>query len=226
MKSRTGIRDTSIWEMLYKFQKDAVLGAIHKIENYNGCIIADSVGLGKTFEALAVIKYYELRNDRVLVLCPKRLRENWTIYTINDKRNLLAADRFNYDVLNHTDLTRVGGYSGEINLETLNWGNYDLLVIDESHNFRNNPPRKDGLTRYGRLMRDIIRSGVKTKVLMLSATPVNNRMNDLKNQVAFITEGNDDALEDLGIASIEQDLKRAQIRYAGFRWFGVSTDRP
>jgi ERCC4-related helicase len=216
IKSRTGIRDTSIWEMLYKFQRDAVLGAIHKIENYNGCIIADSVGLGKTFEALAVIKYYELRNDRVLVLCPKRLRENWTIYTINDKRNLLASDRFNYDVLNHTDLTRLGGYSGEINLETLNWGNYDLLVIDESHNFRNNPPRKDGLTRYGRLMRDIIRSGVKTKVLMLSATPVNNRMNDLKNQVAFITEGNDDALEELGIASIEQDLKLAQIRFN--RW--------
>src|SRR5690606_38757598 len=121
----------------------------------------------------AIIKYYELRNDRVLVLSPKRLRDNWTLYTINDKRNLFAGDRFNYDVLNHTDLTRRGGKSGEINLETVNWGNYDLVVIDESHNFRNNPPRRDGLTRYGRLMRDIIQSGVRTKVLMLSATPVN-----------------------------------------------------
>jgi len=213
IKTRTGIKDTLIWSKLYRFQRDGVLGAIDKIERYNGCIIADSVGLGKTFEGLAIIKYYELRNDRVLVLCPMKLRENWTIYTINDKRNLFAADRFNYDVLNHTDLTREHGKSGEINLETLNWGNYDLLVIDESHNFRNNPPRKDGMTRYSRLMKDIIRSGVKTKVLMISATPVNNRMNDLKNQVAFITEGIDDALYNEGIQSIELTLKKAQTRF-------------
>lgn len=213
IKTRTGIKDTLIWSYLYKFQHDGVLGAIDKIEKYNGCIIADSVGLGKTFEALAIIKYYELRNDRVLVLCPKKLRENWTLYTINDKRNIFANDRFNYDVLNHTDLTRYKGYSGEINLETINWGNYDLVVIDESHNFRNNPPRKDGLTRYKRLMQGIIRAGVKTKVLMLSATPVNNRMNDLKNQVAFITEGEDYALDKHGIISIEQTLKKSQTRF-------------
>ncbi len=213
IKTRTGIKDTLVWNKLYRFQRDGVLGAIDKIEKHNGCIIADSVGLGKTFEALAIIKYYELRNDRVLVLCPKKLRENWTIYTVNDRRNLFAADRFNYDVLNHTDLTREQGKSGEITLESLNWGNYDLIVIDESHNFRNNPPRKDGLTRYGRLMRDVIQSGVKTKVLMLSATPVNNRMNDLKNQVAFITEGRDDAFHGQGIASIEQSLRVAQIRF-------------
>ena len=172
------------------------------------------MGLGKTFEALAIIKYYELRNDRVLVLCPKKLRENWTLYTVNDKRNIMASDRFNYDVLNHTDLTRLRGMSGEINLETLNWGNYDLIVIDESHNFRNNPARKDdSLTRYSKLMNDIIKAGVKTKVLMLSATPVNNRMNDLKNQVAFIVEAKDEALKSNGIASIEQTLKMAQTRF-------------
>ncbi|XVJ60002.1 MAG: DEAD/DEAH box helicase family protein [Tepidisphaera sp.] len=213
IKTQTGIRDTLVWSKLYRFQRDGVLGAISKIERYNGCIIADSVGLGKTFEALAIIKYYELRNDRVLVLAPKRLRENWTIYTINDRRNLFAADRFNFDVLNHTDLSRQGGHSGEINLDTINWGNYDLVVIDESHNFRNNPPRKDGLTRYSRLMRDIIRQGVKTKVLMLSATPVNSRMNDLKNQVAFITEGRDDALYGEGISSIEATLRKAQTKF-------------
>lgn len=213
IKTRTGIKDTLVWSKLYRFQRDGVLGAIDKIEKYNGCIIADSVGLGKTFEALAIIKYYELRNDRVLVLCPKKLRENWTLYTINDRRNLFAADRFNYDVLNHTDLTRTRGHTGEINLETINWGNYDLVVIDESHNFRNNPPRKDGLTRYSRLMRDIIKSGVKTKVLMLSATPVNSRMNDLKNQVSFITEGVDDALYGHGIASIEATLRKAQTKF-------------
>ena len=216
IKTRTGIKDTLVWSKLYRFQHDGVLGAIDKMEKYNGCIIADSVGLGKTFEALAIIKYYELRNDRVLVLCPKKIRENWTLYTVNDKRNLFAADRFNFDVLNHTDLTRERGLSGEINLETLNWGNYDLVVIDESHNFRNNPPRKDGLTRYSRLMRNIIKSGVKTKVLMLSATPVNSRMNDLKNQVAFITEGIDDALYNQGIFSIEQTLRQAQTRFN--RW--------
>ena len=213
IKTKTGIKDTLVWNKLYRFQRDGVLGAIDKIERYNGCIIADSVGLGKTFEALAIIKYYELRNDRVLVLCPKKLRENWTLYTVNDKRNILAADRFNYDVLNHTDLTRSKGYSGEINLETINWGNYDLVVIDESHNFRNNPPRKDGLTRYSRLMSEIIKAGVRTKILMLSATPVNNRMNDLKNQVLFITEGVDHALEPQGILSIEQTLKMAQARF-------------
>lgn len=213
IKTRTGIKGTRVWNKLYRFQRDGVLGAIDKIERFNGCILADSVGLGKTFEALAVIKYYELRNDRVLVLAPKKLRENWTLYTVNDTRNTLAEDRFNFDVLNHTDLTREGGMSGEINLETVNWGNYDFIVIDESHNFRNNPPRKDGLTRYGRLMRDIIRAGVKTKVMMLSATPVNNRMNDLKNQIAFITEGRDDALYAEGVASIDTTLTKAQKRF-------------
>ena len=216
LRTRTGIKDTLVWRKLYRFQRDGVLGAIDKIEKYNGCIIADSVGLGKTFEALAIIKYYELRNDRVLVLCPKKLRENWTIYAVNDKRNIFAADRFNFDVLNHTDLTRDAGYSGELNLASVNWGNYDLLVIDESHNFRNSPKRKDGLTRYTRLMRDILQKGVKTKVLMLSATPVNNRMNDLKNQVAFITEGVDGALADHGISSIEQTLRQAQTLFN--RW--------
>ena len=213
IRSKTGFKDTLVWNKLYKFQKDGVLGAIDKLEKHNGCIIADSVGLGKTFEALAVIKYYELRNDRVLVLCPKKLRDNWTMYAVNDKRNLLAADRFNYDVLNHTDLSRLRGYSGEINLETLNWSNYDLVVIDESHNFRNTPSKAEGKSRYERLMNDIIRSGVKTKVLMLSATPVNNRLNDLKNQVAFITEGRDGAFSDLGIPNIDSTLRLAQKRF-------------
>ncbi|MCG4580083.1 helicase-related protein [Clostridium cochlearium] len=219
LKTKTGFKDTEIWDKLYKFQKDGVMGAIDKLEKYNGCIIADSVGLGKTFSALAIIKYYELRNDRVLVLTPKKLRENWTIYTQNDKRNILINDRFNYDVLNHTDLSRYSGYSGEINLETVNWSNYDLIVIDESHNFRNNNPRKDKLTRYCRLLNEVIKTGIKTKILMLSATPVNNKMNDLKNQVAFITEGNDSAFETEGIVSIEQTLRKAQLVFN--KWQGL-----
>ncbi len=174
LRSKTGFKDSIVWSKLFKFQKDGVVGAIEKLEKFNGSIIADSVGLGKTFEALAVIKYYELRNDRVLVLCPKKLRDNWTMYTINDKRNILAEDRFNYDVLNHTDLTRTKGFSSEINLETLNWANYDLVVIDESHNFRNTPTKVTGNSRYEKLLNDVLRAGVKTKVLMLSATPVNN----------------------------------------------------
>ncbi len=216
VKSRTGFKETLIWQKLYKFQKDSVMGAIDKLEKYNGCIIADSVGLGKTFTALAVIKYYELRNDRVLVLVPKKLRENWTIYTQNDKRNIFSADRFNYDVLTHTDLSRKNGYSGEINLATLNWSNYDFVVIDESHNFRNNPSVKGHITRYQRLMNDIIKAGVKTKVLMLSATPVNNRMNDIKNQIAFITEGKDDAFKNIGLDSVEYILRKAQAVFN--RW--------
>ena len=168
----------------------------------------------KHFEALAIIKYYELRNDRVLVLAPKKLRGNWTSFKENSTTNILAEDRFNYDVLNHTDLSRDKGKSGDINLETINWGNYDLLVIDESHNFRNNNPVKGKITRYQKLMNNIIKSGVKTKVLLLSATPVNNRLADLKNQVMFITEGKDDAFkENVGIPSIENTLRVAQQRF-------------
>lgn len=210
LKTRTGFKDTTIWNMLYKFQKDGVIGAIEKIEKFNGCIIADSVGLGKTFTALAIIKYYELRNDRVLVLAPKKLRENWSIYTLNDKRNILADDRFGFDILNHSDLSRYKGYSGEINLETINWSNYDLVVIDESHNFRNNTPRKNTINRYQRLMNDIIKAGVKTKVLMLSATPVNNKMNDIKNQINIITEAKDNAFSSIGLNSVESILRNAQ----------------
>lgn len=217
VKSATGIRNTVVWKKLFKFQRDGVVGAIDKLARFGGCIIADSVGLGKTFEALAVIKYAELRNDRVLVLAPKRLRDNWTLYKANDKRNVLAADRFNYDVLNHTDLSRDGGTSGDIDLSHVNWGNYDLVVIDESHNFRNKKsPRQGTETRYDRLMRKIIKEGVKTRVLMLSATPVNNRLADLKNQIAFVTEGDDTALVEHGIESIEQTTRKAQIQFN--RW--------
>ncbi|HET9049003.1 MAG TPA: helicase-related protein [Chiayiivirga sp.] len=220
VKSATGIRNTAIWKKLFKFQRDGVVGAIDKLDRFGGCIIADSVGLGKTFEALAVIKYHELRNDRVLVLCPKRLRDNWTLYRSNDRRNVLAADRFNYDVLNHTDLSREGGLSGDINLAHVNWGNYDLVVIDESHNFRNKITHKDRESRYHRLMRRIIREGVKTRVLMLSATPVNNRLTDLRNQIAFATEGDDLALADHGIASIEATTRLAQRQFN--RWLDLA----
>lgn len=216
VKSATGIRNTLVWKKLYKFQRDGVVGAIDKLNRFGGCIIADSVGLGKTFEALAIIKYHELRNDRVLVLCPKRLRDNWTLYKTNDKRNSLAADRLNYDVLNHTDLSRDGGHSGDIDLSHVSWGNYDLVVIDESHNFRNKATHKGKESRYDRLMRRIIQEGVKTRVLMLSATPVNNRLADLKNQIAFVTEGDDTALSDHGIASIDSTTRLAQKQFN--RW--------
>lgn len=213
---KVGFKDSKIWSLLYNFQKDAVIGAIEKIETYGGCIIADSVGLGKTFEALAVMKYYQLRNDRILLLAPKKLRDNWTVYQSNDKLNILAEDRLNYDVLNHTDLSRTNGKSGDINLDTINWGNYDLVVIDESHNFRNNPNKRDGMTRYKRLMNDVLKSNIRTKVLMLSATPVNNKMNDLKNQIAFITEGNDRAFTSFGIDSVSQVMRDAQRKFSNW----------
>ena len=224
VRSATGIRDTVVWNKLYAFQRDGVVAAIDKLARYGGCIIADSVGLGKTFEALAVIKYHELRNDRVLVLCPKRLRDNWTLYAVNDRRNVLAADRLNYDVLNHTDLSRDGGLSGDLDLAHVNWGNYDLVVIDESHNFRNKKtPKKDSETRYDRLMRRIVREGVKTRVLMLSATPVNNRLADLRNQIAFATEGDDHALASVGIDSIDATTRKAQTAFN--RWLEAPADR-
>jgi superfamily II DNA or RNA helicase len=187
----TGYRDSVIWEKLYNFQKDGAVGIINKLETYNGCILADSVGLGKTFTALAVVKYYELRNKSVLVLCPKKLANNWLNYNRNLKTNILAKDRFNYDVLCHTDLQRTSGESFGTPLDRINWGNYDLVVIDESHNFRNNDAFKDRETRYQKLMNSVIRDGVKTKVLMLSATPVNNRFMDLRNQLALAYEGDD-----------------------------------
>jgi hypothetical protein len=226
VRSATGIRDTVVWNKLFKFQRDGVIGAIDKLQRFGGCIIADSVGLGKTFEALAVIKYHELRNDRVLVLCPKRLRDNWTLYKANDRRNVLAPDRLNYDVLNHTDLSRDGGTSGDIDLSHVNWGNYDLVVIDESHNFRNKATHKDRETRYDRLMNRVIRAGVKTKVLMLSATPVNNRLTDLKNQIAFATEGNDTALAAQSIPSIETTVRQAQSQFNRWLSFPEEDRRP
>lgn len=210
----TGFKQSKIWSLLYDFQKDAALAIINKLEKYNGCILADSVGLGKTFTALAVIKYYENRNKSVLVLCPKKLAENWNTYKDNYVNNPIASDRLNYTVLFHTDLSRAGGQSNGIDLDRLNWGNYDLVVIDESHNFRNGigTHSKTQENRYQKLMDKVIRAGVKTKVLMLSATPVNNRFVDLKNQLALAYEGNSEYLdEQLNTSkSIDDIFKQAQ----------------
>ena len=210
----TGFKQSKIWDMLYDFQRDAVLAIINKLEKYNGCILADSVGLGKTFTALAVIKYYENRNKTVLVLCPKKLAENWNTYKDNYVNNPIASDRLNYDVLFHTDLSRDGGYSNGLDLDRLNWGNYDLIVIDESHNFRNGIGTHSNTreNRYRRLMEKVIRAGVKTKVLMLSATPVNNRFTDLRNQLALAYEGCSENLsEKLNTKkTIEEIFRQAQ----------------
>ena len=213
----TGFKQSKIWSMLYDFQRDAVLAIINKLEKYNGCILADSVGLGKTFTALAVIKYYENRNKSVLVLCPKKLAANWNTYRDNYVNNPIAVDRLNYDVLFHTDLSRNGGTSNGLDLDRLNWGNYDLVVIDESHNFRNGEGgagthKSDGENRYQVLMRKVIRAGVKTKVLMLSATPVNNRFYDLRNQLALAYEGNADVMDQRlnTTKSIDEIFRQAQ----------------
>ena len=211
----TGFKQSKIWSMLYDFQRDAVLAIINKLEKYNGCILADSVGLGKTFTALAVIKYYENRNKSVLVLCPKKLAENWNTYKDNYVNNPIATDRLNYDVLFHTDLSRNGGFSNSLDLDRLNWGNYDLVVIDESHNFRNGGEisgEEGKENRYLRLMNKVIRAGVKTKVLMLSATPVNNRFIDLKNQLALAYEGTPEFINDKlnTTKSIDEIFRQAQ----------------
>lgn len=230
----TGFRESKIWKMLYNFQKDASLAIINKLEKYNGCILADSVGLGKTFTALAVVKYYENRNKSVLVLCPKKLSNNWNTYKDNYLNNPIAADRLRYDVLYHTDLNRTRGRSNGLDLDRLNWGNYDLVVIDESHNFRNggklNGEENEKENRYLRLLNKVIRKGVKTKVLMLSATPVNNRFNDLKNQLQLAYEGDtsliDEKLDTRG--SIDDIFKNAQKAFNQWSKFEAeerSTDR-
>lgn len=199
--SATGFKSSEIWNKLYNFQQDAVLAIINKLEKFNGCILADSVGLGKTYTALAVIKYYENRNKSVLVLCPKKLNDNWVTYRSNLTNNPIAKDRLRYDVLYHTDLSRDNGISNGLPLDRINWGNYDLVVIDESHNFRNggqtygDDERKEN--RYLKLLNKVIRTGVKTKVLMLSATPVNNRFNDLRNQIALAYEGESEKIDEL-----------------------------
>ncbi|MFN8255696.1 MAG: helicase-related protein [Bacteroidales bacterium] len=227
LTSQTGFFESEVWAMLYEFQKDGVKGAINKILRHNGCIIADSVGLGKTFEALAVIRYFELLNYRVLVLCPKKLSSNWTIYQAsqNNTLNPFSKDKFSYNVLYHTDLGRITGKSDAngIDLENFNWSAYDLVVIDESHNFRGNPMEKikdDGTTRMNRakwLMERIIKSGVKTKVLMLSATPVNNNLKDLRNQISLITEGRNDAMfESTGVKNIALTMKNAQTQFTNW----------
>jgi len=227
-KEGTGFKNSVIWDKLYNFQRDAALAVINKLEKYKGCILADSVGLGKTFSALAVMKYYQERNDRILVLCPKKLYENWNTYRKNYVNNPLAKDRMNYDILYHTDLSREEGYSNEMKLENVNWGNYDLVVIDESHNFRNGGkistdengenPREN---RYLRLMNKVVKAGVKTKVLMLSATPVNNRFGDLKNQLQLAYEGKAKEFDELlptdrGIEDIFRQAQTAYNTWANF----------
>ncbi|MDT8391637.1 MAG: helicase-related protein [Lentisphaeria bacterium] len=222
LEQETGFFETKVWNTLFEFQKHGATGAINKILQHNGCIIADSVGLGKTFEALAVIKYFELLNNRVLVMCPKKLFNNWSLYKNNDCRNILADDKLRYDIVCHTDMSRHNGGVNDdgLDLENLNWGNYDLLVIDESHNFRNDAYGKteeDGThrpTRYERVMEEIVKNGIKTKVLLLSATPVNNSLRDLRNQLYFITGKRDKALKDsAGIADIGGTLKTAQLQF-------------
>ena len=220
----TGFKQSKIWDMLYNFQRDAVLAIINKLEKFNGCILADSVGLGKTFTALAVIKYYEGRNKSVLVLCPKKLSANWNTYKGNYVNNPIAADRLRYDVLYHTDLSRARGKSNGIDLELLNWGNYDLVVIDESHNFRNGAGgsgfhRGKGDNRYVTLMKKVIKAGVKTKVLMLSATPVNNRFVDLRNQLALAYEGESATLDEALDTSkpIDEIFRQAQTAFNSWR---------
>ncbi len=223
----TGFKESKIWGMLYNFQKDAALAIINKLEKYNGCILADSVGLGKTFTALAVIKYYENRNKSVLVLCPKKLTNNWNTYKDNYVNNPIAADRLRYDVLYHTDLNRTHGTSNGLDLDRLNWGNYDLVVIDESHNFRNggklveNPDEDTKDNRYVTLMKKVIRAGVKTKVLMLSATPVNNRFNDLKNQLALAYEGHVDYIDERlnTTKSVDKIFRNAQKAFNAWSKF-------
>lgn len=219
----TGFKNSVIWNKLYNFQRDAALAIINKLEKYNGCILADSVGLGKTFTALAVIKYYENRNRNVLVLCPKKLNDNWQTFRSNYKNNPVLNDRLRYDILFHSDLSRDKGLSNGLDLERVNWGNYDLIVIDESHNFRNggrfdNEDEDDDFkeNRYARLMNKVIRSGVKTKVLMLSATPVNNRFSDLKNQLQLAYEGKAENINDLLDTSknIDSIFREAQTAYS------------
>ena len=213
----TGFKESKIWNLLYDFQRDAVLAIINKLEKYNGCILADSVGLGKTFTALAVVKYYENRNKSILVLCPKKLAENWNTYKGNYVNNPIVADRLRYDVLFHTDLSRTGGISNGIDLDRLNWGNYDLVVIDESHNFRNGSGTHANTTenRYVKLMEKVICTGVKTKVLMLSATPVNNRFVDLRNQLAIAYEGDSEQIDSKLATkkSIDDIFRQAQKAY-------------
>lgn len=209
--------DTIIWQKLFEFQKDGVKSAINKISKHNGCIIADSVGLGKTFEALAIIKYFEQRNHRVLVLCPKKLRKNWTKYQDknNSRTNPLAEDKLRFDVLSHTDLSREKGDVDGIDLANCYWENYDLLVIDESHNFRNNNTgRKGKLSRYEKLLNEVIKKGRKTKVLLLSATPVNNSLEDLRNQLYFITADTDNAFQyTLNIPSLRSLISRTKKEF-------------
>ena len=230
---RTTIFESQVWNALYDFQRDGVKGVINKILAHDGCILADSVGLGKTFEALAVIKFFETRNERVLVLCPKKLRENWAVYQAHAGSilNPFPEDRFGYTLLHHTDLSRDSGDSNGINLATFNWGAYDLVVIDESHNFRNNTKGKRDETgeiirfsRYERLMDGIIRSGVRTKVLLLSATPVNNTLTDLRNQISMIAGGdvvhdsraNSAFRDNIGIADLKETVRRAQTQFTAW----------
>ena len=212
VQDETGFYDSLIWKKLFSYQRDGVESLLEMLERFGGCILADSVGLGKTYEALAVIRYYQLMNKKVLVLCPKRLRENWDAYRYNSKFNEFAEQPFYYDLFHHTDLGRSGGMSHGRALDTVEWGNYDLVVIDESHNFRNRSTKADKTTsRYDFLMRKVVQAGIKTRILLLSATPVNNKASDLRNQILLISGDKDDFLQPHGIESVSNTTRMAQV---------------
>lgn len=219
---RGGLKNSAIWDAMYDFQRSAAKSAIDKLTAYGGCILADSVGLGKTFTALAVIQYFS--NKDVLVLCPKKLEQNWQLYRDRSQDNPFASDRISYDLFFHSDMGRP-----DTKLDNWHWANYDLVVIDESHNFRNNAVRSEDdlegggrMTRYQFLMDKIIKaSGGRTKVLLLSATPVNNTLVDLRNQISFMA-GADVAKDKpvdhsyaaaLGLESVDKTIRRAQARF-------------
>ena len=214
--------DSRIWNHLYDFQRHGVISAINRLTTHNGCIVADSVGLGKTFTALGVIKFFESRNERVLVICPSRLKPNWLRYAAHTGQgsNPFLRDRFGYTVLAHTDLSRTAGMAGDIDLAGFNWSAFDLIVIDESHNFRNEGREKRddegrliSRSRYRRLLEEVLKEGARTKVLMLSATPVNTSLRDLRNQIYLMTEKREDAFRKLGVGGVSSIFASAQKEF-------------
>ena len=209
------LQTSVIWKTLFNYQQKGVISLIKMLRKYNGAILADAVGLGKTFSALAVIKYFQTQNYLTVLLCPKKLEQNWTQY-LRRTGSRFEKDEFDYIVRFHTDMQgdRLDHYN-DAKLNYLQTRKKILIVIDESHNLRN---EKSG--RYQELMSKLIQNkegqeNRDVKVLMLSATPINTGLNDVKGQFNLIGHGNDAAFdnEEFGVESLLNLFKDAQSKY-------------
>ena len=207
------LENTAIFHSLYDFQKKGVLSLIRMLQKYDGAILADAVGLGKTWSALAVMKFFQMQGREVILLCPKKLENNWRRYK-EDQASKFEVDKLKFFMRFHTDMnnSRLESYNDRAD-KFFRDDKPKLIVIDESHNLRNHKAN-----RYKFLVEQILQKNQDIKVLLISATPINNSLNDARNQFKLMVQGNVHGYETkLGVRNIDYSFKQAQTIFHKWR---------